>query len=162
MFSGHEQFIISLLFLLLNEVFHCTFSTSLPSPHSIWGMLERWSLGYSGMKHWPCTVWKGIGKSCPSLKAYSFSSTAVSQLFQLLLAELHKAVKWEVVYYKQEHCYCIIKDLLLNHNLTNGFEALGVRIELIIKRERFAIPFLIGYKIWMPRTKSLTVMMDNL
>lgn len=55
-----------------------------------------------------------------------FPSAVVSQLLQLLSVELHKAVKWPVAYYQQEHGYFIIKDLLLNHNLPNGFEPLGV------------------------------------
>lgn len=49
-----------------------------------------------------------------------------------------------------------------NHSLTNSFyELLGVWTELIIKRKRFTVPLLIGYKNCTPRTKSLIDVMDS-
>lgn len=57
-------------------------------------------------------VWKSLERDAHLLRSVPFPSAVVSQLFQFLSAELHKAVKWRVVYYEQERGSSIIKDLL--------------------------------------------------
>lgn len=162
MFSGHQHFMFCLLVLLLTEVFHRMLTAALPSLHNMRDVQK--------LRPWDTVVqrigpaWSGrvLERDAHLLRPIPFPSAVVSQLFQLLSVELHKAVKWAVVYYEWEHGYSIIKDLLLNHSLTNGFEPLGLWTELISERERFTVPLLIGYKIWTPRTKSLIDVMDNL
>jgi len=86
------------------------------------------------MRCWDAVVqsiapaWSGrvLERNTHLLRPIPLPSAVISQLLQLLSAELHKAVKWGVGYYDREHGYSIIKDLLLNHNLTNGFEPLGL------------------------------------
>lgn len=151
-----------LLLLLRTKVFHCRLPAALPSPHNIWGMLERWDLGILWYRALALHGPEGTGKRHPSLKAYSFSQCSSFSIISAPISWTSQGCEMGIVYYEQEHGYSIIEDLLLNHSLTNGFDPLGVWTELIIKRERFTVPLLIGYKIWTPRTKSLTDVMDNL
>lgn len=100
MFSGHQQFMFCLLVLLLTEVFHRMLTAALPSPHNMRDVRK--------LRPWDTVVqrigpaWSGrvLERDAHLLRPIPFPSAVVSQLFQLLSVELHKAVKWAVVYYE--------------------------------------------------------------
>lgn len=100
MFSGHQQFMFCLLVLFLTEVFHCMLTAALPSPHSVRdvGKLRPWDTVVQSID----PAWSGrvLQKDAHLLRPIPFPSAVVPQLFQLLSDELHKAVKWAVVYYE--------------------------------------------------------------